>query len=549
MKVICSICNSEFNTRGGLVAHLIGKHKFKPIDIKIYYDTNFKKYKEGICHCGNNTEFISMTRGYRKTCSRSCACKIGHKHMLSVIKEKYGVDNISQAQSIKDKKSLTCMKNYGVSNYMQSKEGKEKLKNRNPFLNPDIQESIQQNNILLYGGKSPMCSSIVIEKSRKTSIEKYGTSHPMKNTSVCNKAHLNLRENSMRNLYNNIYNNFQVKILNPDINSIYFNIQCEVCGEIHNQIHKQTLTKNLFKNHTPCPKCGYNNPYRSAPELEIEEFINSIYDGEVQTNRRYIGGVEFDIIIPEKKLCIEYNGLYWHGDIYKDKTFHIDKKKIAEDNGYNCIFIWEDDWLSNKEVVKHRLDLLLSKIPALFARKCEFAIVTSNEVKELLKTHHTQGYASGNLYSVLKYNNDIVSIMVFGKNRFEKSNKSIELIRYCPIRNISGGFDKLIKNSIKHIHEKHNIEYISTYCDLDWSGINKNIYTDRHWEDIGYSEQWWYYKSQQRFNRMMFTKKKMGVLLNNTKLSTNDMERELKINKVWGCGNKKYRYSIVNNSK
>ena len=541
MEEICSICKKVLSNRKGLSFHLKNTHKFTKEQLKEYYDTNFK-VGENLCACGNPARFKSLYEGYYTQCS-SCIKRNGYVKMKKTINDKYGVDNISSLQFIKDKKIKTIREHYGVDNYMQSNQAKEQFKKLNPFNNPEVQKNIQKSNTIKYGGKSPMCSKTVRSKSKITLLNKYGVDHAMKNKDICNKAHYNIRKNALYNLNNNLHDMFGITITKQH-NDNYFDIHCNRCNRDYIQIHKQTLTRNLFRNHTPCPHCGYKNPYRSQPEIDIYNFIKSIYNKTVITNCKHIGGIEFDIVIPDKKICIEYNGLYWHSELYRDKTFHLDKKQIALDNGYNCIFIWEDDWLNNQIVIKNRLSLILSQEKSLHARKCKFEFVQAVDVKELLLNNHIQGFAAGSLYSVLKYNQEIVSIMVFGKNRFETSNKSIELIRYCPIKNIMGGFDKLLINSIKEIQNRQELSSITTYCDLDWSGIQNNIYSNHNFQEQGYTEQWWYTKSQQRFNRLTFTKQKMIKLLNRTDLSTQEMISILKLNRVWGCGNKKYSYTI-----
>jgi hypothetical protein len=34
-------------------------------------------------------------------------------------------------------------------------------------------------------------------------------------------------------------------------------------------------------------------------------------------------GIELDILIPSLKIAIEYNVLYWHSELYKDKVYGL----------------------------------------------------------------------------------------------------------------------------------------------------------------------------------------------------------------------------------
>ena len=64
--------------------------------------------------------------------------------------EKYGVENSFQAQYVKDKIKVTCLKNYGVEHPSQSKE--------------------------------------IREKGKKTCLKKYGVEHAMQNSEVADKS-------------------------------------------------------------------------------------------------------------------------------------------------------------------------------------------------------------------------------------------------------------------------------------------------------------------------------------------------------------------------
>ena len=69
-------------------------------------------------------------------------------------------------------------------------------------------------------------------------------------------------------------------------------------------------------------------------------------------------GKELDVVIPELKLAIEYNGLYWHSTMYpKYKPGnHIMKTNLCENIGYRLIYVWENDWVDNKGKVKTKLE-------------------------------------------------------------------------------------------------------------------------------------------------------------------------------------------------
>lgn len=129
-------------------------------------------------------------------------------------------------------------------------------------------------------------------------------------------------------------------------------LQCNRCNK------QFTITRGyinkFFKsgNTTFCPFCDIKHvSFRSNFEKEIGEYIKEFYDGEMLFNRQILG-TECDILLPDKKIAIEANGMYWHNEQYKHKDYHFEKKKLVNNKGYVLIQIWEDQWQFNKDIVK-----------------------------------------------------------------------------------------------------------------------------------------------------------------------------------------------------
>ena len=77
-------------------------------------------------------------------------------------------------------------------------------------------------------------------------------------------------------------------------------------------------------------------------------------------NRKLLEGKEIDLIIPQLKIAIEYNGLYFHTeDRGKNSTYHLNKTLACKQFGYKLIHIFEDEWMVNKELVKSKLKHIL----------------------------------------------------------------------------------------------------------------------------------------------------------------------------------------------
>jgi hypothetical protein len=191
------------------------------------------------------------------------------------------------------------------------------------------------------------------ESYKKTSIERYGVDHPWKNSSIHKKSIDSSKSTKSLSTYNIILN------MIPD----YYKMIdfCNETGEatiICNLNHSFKSTRifiyNRYRiNSEICTICNPINNKKSGSEILLLKFINEIYDGNIDNNvRNIINPFEIDIYLPELKIGIEYNGLFYHSESRgKHKTYHLDKTKLAESKGVKLIHIFEDEWLYKQDIV------------------------------------------------------------------------------------------------------------------------------------------------------------------------------------------------------
>jgi len=59
------------------------------------------------------------------------------------------------------------------------------------------------------------------------------------------------------------------------------------------------------------------------------EFISTISDNVIYNSRKILNGKELDAYLPNNGLAIEFNGLYWHSDVFREnhiimiKLYHV----------------------------------------------------------------------------------------------------------------------------------------------------------------------------------------------------------------------------------
>jgi hypothetical protein len=216
-------------------------------------------------------------------------------------------------------------------------------------------------------------------------------------------------------------------------------------------------------NGSGCPKCNKFN----IKENEILLFIQKSYNDVIITNERILDGKELDIYLPKIKLGFEFNGLYWHSELFRDKNYHLDKTKLALKKNTRLFHIWEDDWTNKQEIVKSMILNKLGKTSnKIYARKCHIKIIDDNSiVRDFLDKNHIQGFVGSNIKLGLFHQNELVSIMTFGTLRRALGQRTIEgsyeLIRFCNKINttVVGGASKLFKYFLERFKPKEVISY------------------------------------------------------------------------------------------
>ena len=102
---------------------------------------------------------------------------LGSKECIKKTKEicqkKYGVDNVSQLKEVQEQKELTTFLHYGKRFYLQTEEGKVKVKETEETIKKRI-EKMKQTNKEKYGNEFLFGSNYFKEKSAQTCLEKYG---------------------------------------------------------------------------------------------------------------------------------------------------------------------------------------------------------------------------------------------------------------------------------------------------------------------------------------------------------------------------------------
>lgn len=221
-----------------------------------------------------------------------------------------------------------------------------------------------------------------------------------------------------------------------------------------------------------CPSCGVQT---SGGELELEEFINSL-GMEVNRRRRdlLIGNYEIDFFFPDAMVGVEFNGVYYHSDKFKNHRYHYDKFKMANDNGIKLIQVWEDDWNLRKDIVKEHLKMVLgvSDRNRIGARSLTLRQIQFSEASDFLNTYHIQGSVGATYYIGGFFRDQLVLVA-----SFLKGDNQVTLSRYATSSNVVGGHSKVMK----FFRDTICALPVITFADLSFG--DGNLYRVTGWEE------------------------------------------------------------------
>ena len=441
--------------------------------------------------------------------------------------------------SKQEKSKIICQLKYGVDNYSQLEEFRKELsdKAKNNFTQRN--EKRKQTNLKKYGTNDFVNG----EKATETKIKKYGS---IKNY---NKVMSELRkEKSKKDIIDFCKRNdcceFS-KTFNP-----YKYHSMEYLQSIMNKYNINLIIyKNImFIKNSDCKIMLdeiKNNKisHSSSLEKEILDFVKSICnDTIIENDRDIISPKELDIYIPSKNIAIEFDGLFYHSELFLDKNYHLNKTKSCEEKGIRLIHVYEDEWLYKKDICKSIIASSLGVYDRKFyARKCTVEEISKNIFDDFLIKNHLQGKALCKYRYGLFYDNELIMVMGFGNARFD-NKYNYELIRVCTKLNIQvvGGFSKLLNYFVKNSNAKNIVSYIVRRI------FNGKGYTSSNFKIIGESKpSYQYCKNRQRFNRMNFQNKYLSEKLNHYDKSLTEHEN-LKNNgfyRIYDCGTLKVEFS------
>lgn len=287
-----------------------------------------------------------------------------------------------------------------------------------------------------------------------------------------------------------------------------------------------------------CPHC-WATTFVSKGEQEVFDFVESLGFNPTR-NRDVLSGKELDVYVAEKQFAIEFNGVFWHSELYgKDKWYHYKKFSESRDKGIKLFTIWEDDWRTKAPLIKKMIahQLGVSSEASIAARKTTFEKVADREeARAFMDAHHLQGFHGTSVGYGLRSKKTGKWVSMMSVSR-KKKDMSIEIARFASVKSVPGGFSKLLKNIMKQ-NENSAFSKVISYSrnDHSWGDVyQKNGFVKVHDGAPGY----FYVVNGKREHRLNYSPKRFKErddLLFREGKTERELAKMNNLERVWDCG-------------
>lgn len=499
--------------------------------------------------------------------------------------EKYGADWALQSDSIKEKLQSTFQERYGVNNAMQIPGMKEHFMDRYkeetgynaPMQNPEVKEKSRQFYQDNYGVDHVSQTQEFKDKFRATSLKNYGTENPMQSEEVKAKV----RETSLHRYgsTNFLASEQGRKLIKERMEKIYGKPWHSQTAQWKEQMIIQCSNLPKWMEFTNDPVKYLEENYKKKPkyrelsrdlgvppstvndfvvrrglrdhveistsymEEEVKEFLESLEVTVELHNRKLIAPLEIDLFLPEYNVGIECNPTATHNSSFYfmdnedcnkiDYKYHQNKTEMCEKKGIFLFHIFGYEWEHRQDVIKSMLRNIVSKNEnIIYARKCIVKEVDWEQSMQFLETNHRQGSASSPVRLGLYYNDELVSLMTFGKMRsgvgtgLEDLSNCWELVRFCSNLNTSvvGGASKLF-NYFLNLQHPHRIRSFSDRAHTSGKLYSKLKFVEINRSDPGYV--WVDIKTDKAYNRVNAQKQNIQRFLNDDSIDLTQTEAQI----------------------
>lgn len=316
---------------------------------------------------------------------------------------------------------------------------------------------------------------------------------------------------------NSVHNGKYKYVKNTYVNaSNIIDIICPTHGLFHQKGTNHTCLRQ------GCPKCSNQ---MSSGEDEIYSYLCQILPNckIERRNRALITPMELDIVVPSRRIAIEFNGLVWHSDKFgKDKSYHIIKTKECDKLGIRLIHIFEDEWnYKRKQIKSMLLELLGHNINNINGDSCIIKEIDTAVARNFIDGNSIDRYKKSKYkYGLYTNDNELVSVITFGN--YSKKENSYEIISF--VNKLNTVIVNELKNLIHHFVEKHRPSIIKV-------SIDRRFCYGIQYKELG-------------FNHVSYTKPRK-FYINGKYRTKKKIDNTAKQYKIYDCGTDEMELIIV----
>jgi len=379
----------------------------------------------------------------------------------------------------------TNIRRYGVSNPQQC---------------PEIQHKTRITNLERCGSAYPLGSPEIRRKGHKTSLQRYGVECPAQRNRTIEQIELTKDRESLLGYLVQLRKEHGRKPITSELISLL------------GFAEPSTVTDKLRE----WGLYAYVDQCRSSPEAELCR----LFPTDHVNTRSVVKGYELDLYYPERRLAIEFHGLYWHSHPIKPDTYHMDKFLACRNAGIRLVQIFADEWEFTQRIVIDKLRHMFGgsgNKPVIGARTCRVDEITASEAKVFMASNHIQGYCVGRQLA-LRSADRVVAVMTINSPQISRQGsfkpKGMEISRFATDITVSvpGAFSRLLRSASELTAR------LFSYADLRWVDPACNVYLSHGF--VQYNEvapAYWYwtdkkcesFERNKRYYRFNFTRNKI----------------------------------------
>ena len=280
-------------------------------------------------------------------------------------------------------------------------------------------------------------------------------------------------------------------------------------------------------------RCGTCSPAGSQAQVEVERYIRFMGLATSMSDRSVISPYEIDVVIPEKRIGIEYNGLYFHSALFKSKNYHSNKSRMCQEVGVRLIHVFEDEWRDKRSIcesiIAHKTGMTSKSIGA---RECEIVTVNAAQKRAFFNETHIDGdVKSSACFGLQDSDGNLVACMSLRRPLHKKFVGHLEIARYSTslMTNVVGGLGRLTSAARKYAREV-GASKLMTYVDTRWG--SGDGYVKSGWQHVATTpNRFWWTDGRVRIDRFKIRADAEQGL---TEQQVADLHGVVKI---WGCPN------------